>query len=486
MEKIDKLLQYTIIAITILITIIIITTYIGIINSILLTFLIFILLYLFNKKINDISIPSRKNDSIKSNIILSIILFVFSFAIRIFLLKLLDIMPESDFALLFKSSKQLSVEINELNNSSYFLTWAYQTGYVLYQAIILKIFNNTFPLSVLNCIYASISCVFIYLISNKIFKNKLSSFLASLLYCVGFFASAYCGVLTNQHLFTMLILLSIYILIYNTEEISFKQSLFIALILAFANIIRPEAIVYLLAIEVYMFLRIRNKNNIKKYLTNMLVILTVYFIIIQITSFTIKSFKINQNGLSNNNTLWKFVCGLDYSSMGQYSKNGELVFNDHDKEIEYIKNNLKMPLNNYLKLFNNKINIFWHINDYNWVLQNEKINLFDADINKTALLKTVSRYDVILYIPILLFLLINLINTIVKKKMNKEEILLMIMIIINFLVYLIIEVQPRYSYTIKILLYILSSGGISYIINLLHVIRKVKDYENEKKVLKNL
>lgn len=480
MEKIDKLLQYTIIAITILITIIIITTYIGIINSILLTFLIFILLYLFNKKINEISIPSRKNDSIKSNIILSIILFVFSFAIRIFLLKLLDIMPESDFALLFKSSKQLSVGINELNNSSYFLTWAYQTGYVLYQAIILKIFNNTFSLSVLNCIYASISCVFIYLISNKIFKNKLSSFLASLLYCIGFFASAYCGVLTNQHLFSILILISIYLLVNNIDNISLKNSITIAIILSFANIIRPEVIVYLLAIIIFMVLNIKNKNDIKKYLTNILSILIIYLIIFQSASFIIQKTKINQNGLSNNNTLWKFVCGLDYSSMGQYSKNGELVFNDHDKEIEYIKNNLKMPLNNYLKLFYSKISLFWHHNDYNWVLQNNQINLFNKNLDNTELTKIFSFYDSIIYLFILLFLLVFLINIIFKKEIKKEVILLMLMIIINFFVYLIIEVQPRYSYTIKILLYILSSGGISYIINLLHVIGKVKDYENGK------
>ena len=133
-----------------------------------------------------------------------------------------------------------------------------------------------------------------------------------------------------------------------------------------------------------------------------------------------------------------------------------------------------MPLNNYLKLFYNKISLFWHHNDYNWVIQNNQINLFNKNLDTAKLTKILSLYDSIIYLFILLFLLIYSINNIFKKEIKKEVILLMLMFIINFFVYLLIEVQPRYSYTIKIILYVLSSGGISYIINLLHAIRTTK------------
>lgn len=350
------------------------------------------------------------------------------------------------------------------------MCWAYQTGFVLYQTAIIKLFNNIFALTLLDCIYASISCVLVYLISNKIFKNKLSSFLTSLLYTIGFFASAYCGVLTNQHLFTMLILICVYILI-SIEKISFKKTLFIGFILATSNIIRTEAIVYLLAIEIYLLLNIKNKNDIKKYAINMITILAAYIVITQSASLIIQKTNINQNGLSNKNVLWKFVCGLDYDSRGQYSKKGELISNDSEKELEFIFDNLKMPLNNYIKLAGSKIAIFWHNVDYRWVLQEGNNNIINNEIDRSNLFNSVNIYDKILFIITLLFLLIHLINIIIKKQIKNEELLLMIMIVINFFIYLIIEVQSRYSYTAKVFIYILSTGGINYIINMLNYMK---------------
>lgn len=328
--------------------------------------------------------------------------------------------------------------------------------------------------------YASICCVLIYLISNKIFKNNVSSFLTSLLYAIGFFASAYCGVLTNQHLFTMLILLCVYILVYS-EKISFKKTFLLGFILATSNIIRTEAIIYLLAIEIYLLLNIKNKNDIKKYLSNMLIIFVTYIVITQSANMIIKKTNINQNGLTNKNVLWKFVCGLDYDSRGQYSKKGELISNDNEKELKFIVDSLKMPLTNYIKLAESKTAIFWHNIDYRWVLQNENINITNIELNKTDLLNSVNIYDKILFIIILLFLLIYLINVIIKKEIKNEEILLMLMIVINFFIYLIIEVQSRYSYTAKIFIYILATGGINHIINTLNYIKTKTQFRRCKK-----
>lgn len=369
------------------------------------------------------------------------------------------------------------IGINTLNNSTYFLTWAYQTGFVLYQTFILKIFNNTFALNILDCLYGSLSCVLIYLISNKLFKDKIASCISAFLYTISFFGVAYCGVLTNQHLFTLLILLCTYIIIY--VQTSFKRSLLLGLILAFANVIRPETIVYVLAIVAYMVLNINNKKDIKKYIINILIILMVYFTIFQSASFIIQRTKVNENGLSNNNPLWKLVCGLDYNTKGQYSLEGEKFFDNNELELEFIKNNLKMPLNNYLELFKDKIKIFWQHNNYNWIFQNTNITLLKDTIINSNLINIVANYDKTLYLITLSFLLIYLINIMINKKVKNEEILLMLMIIINFFVYLIIEVQARYSYTIKICLYILSTGGISYIINLLNgkCIKKRKERE---------
>lgn len=346
------------------------------------------------------------------------------------------------------------------------MCWAYQTGFILYQTIIIKLFNSTFTLTILDCIYSSICCILIFLISNKIFKSKISSFLTSLLYSVGFFSSAYCGVLTNQHLFTTLILFSVYIVIAK-ERITLKQSILLGLLLAVSNIIRTEAIIYLLGFGIYLFLNIKNKYDIKRFFINLFTIFFVYFTITQGTSFIIQKTGINQNGLANKNVLWKFVCGLDYNSGGQYSKKGEEIFDNYDEEINFILGNLKMPLKNYINLSKNKIITFWQLNDYNWVLQNKDINIFNKTFNTSELVPFINMYDKLLSVTILIFLLIHLVDIIIKKQINSKELLLILMIIINFFVYLIIEVQSRYSYTIKVFIYVLATGGINYITNML-------------------
>ena len=222
-----------------------------------------------------------------------------------------------------------------------------------------------------------------------------------------------------------------------------------------------------------MFLNIKNKSDIKKYLINMFAILIIYFIITQSASIIIQKTGINQNGLTNKNILWKFVCGLDYASKGQYSKKGELIFNDKIKEIDFILENLKMSLNNHIELAENKIIAFWQRNNYDWVLQNENINLFNKNMSKSELINIVTVYDQLLYGIILALLLIHLIDIIIKRHIKNKELLLILMVIINFFAYLVIEVQPRYSYTIKIFMYILASGGINYIINMLFYRKKI-------------
>ena len=57
----------------------------------------------------------------------------------------------------------------------------------------------------------------------------------------------------------------------------------------------------------------------------------------------------------------------------------------------------------------------------------------------------------------------------------------MLMIVINFFIYLIIEVQSRYSYTAKIFIYILATGGINHIINTLNYIKTKTQFRRCKK-----
>lgn len=106
MEKINKILKYIIVGVLIFILSIIIASYIGIFSTTLILLILFIILYFLNKK-HEIII--RHENCPKFNIILAVTLFMVAFTIRICLVKILQIVPESDFSLIINASSQLAL-----------------------------------------------------------------------------------------------------------------------------------------------------------------------------------------------------------------------------------------------------------------------------------------------------------------------------------------------------------------------------------------
>lgn len=407
---------------------------------------------------------------VKKNKLFYIMLFIIAFSIRLIVLLLLDIQPFSDFKTLLNASENLANGTNILNESSYFIDWAYQTGFVLYQTLILKIFNSVFALHILDCLFTSGICLLIYMIGTLI--NKNNNKLPSILYCLYIFAITYTGVLTNQHIFTFLTLVTIYLLLKKTKFDKYKN-IIIGLLLGLANLLRPEGIVILAAILVYRIFQIKSKKDIKTTFVGFLVLLISYFAVMHISAFTIKITNINKNGLNNNDPLWKFVCGSDYESTGGYSERGLSVIGDRELEKSFIIENYKsLNFTSLLRFLKNKAKVFWTTDSYFWVfseLQNKGFS-----INKFVI------YDSALYAFILISVIFSLIAGI--KNQNEGKNLLIAILLVNFIVYLLIEVQARYSYTAKAIIFILAGDGILQILNILNyfkekIIIKIKEKE---------
>ena len=122
--------------------------------------------------------------SIKNNIKhFPILLFVLCFLIRIIAILFLNFPQVSDFKILLDASINFSHGDYSFQKISYFATWGYQTGFVVYQGLILKLFSNPIILKILNGIYSSVLCVLIYIFSKKISSEK-SARLSSLLYMI--------------------------------------------------------------------------------------------------------------------------------------------------------------------------------------------------------------------------------------------------------------------------------------------------------------
>lgn len=101
-----------------------------------------------------------------------IILFIFAFILRYAFVKILDITPYSDFAVLLNATENLKDGVNVMLGDAYFERWGYNVIYVLYQILILKVFNSVEVIHFLDCVYTAGICVLIYYIGKKSFKKE--------------------------------------------------------------------------------------------------------------------------------------------------------------------------------------------------------------------------------------------------------------------------------------------------------------------------
>ena len=353
---------------------------------------------------------------------------------------------------MYDASLEIIKGLNNYKDNTYFLTWAYQMGHVLYQSILLSIINSVTFLKIINCLITSFTVIFIYLLSKKL-TSKTPAIIISILYAIFPFPLLLNTVLTNQHLPLLLILIAIYLL----SSINYKnkymlKSIIIGLLIGLSNILRSEGIVIICAIIIYSFYLIIRKYNLKKVISSLVLIVISYFLIFNITSLILIKTNISTNGLNNMNPTWKFVLGFNYETNGMYSESDAAIYaNDKNKSKEIVEKRIreveKIPL-----LFLKKIKIQWFNSDLSWSL--------NSNINQTIynILNTFNQIFIILF-NVLAFLSIF---TLLKRKDNLQ-VLITLILLTYFGVYLLIEIMPRYAYSMQIFEAILASITINSI-----------------------
>ena len=387
---------------------------------------IYILLYYLIRKIN-----------IKHY---SIFLFIIALLIRLISIIYLKVEVTDDFKMMLEASKSLVEGNLSFTNLWYFKTFSYQIGHVLYQALLLKIVNTVFFLKLINSIVTSLSIVFIYKITKKLFKEETAR-VVSFAYLFYLYPIYLNSVLTNQLIPALIYLLVIYLII--NKENNIKLYIIIGLLLSIANFLRTESIVFILGIIIYNLITITKKNykNILKY-TSMLVI--TYLVVNTIISSLVYISPIKTK-LVNNSPYWKFYCGLSDKHNGLYNEEDQTVFfnSNNQKEllIDRIKEeNIKIPI-----LILKKEVILWTQTNYDLRIKN---NINDL------VLKWNQGY---LNIIIILFVISLFPN---KNLKNKKLLLLKIIIALYIGVYAFIEISPRYAYILHILVFLLIPNAI--------------------------
>lgn len=379
-----------------------------------------------------------------------IFLFSSSFIIRLIYILMVDTPIISDFKAMYDASIEIINGTNNYKDLPYFVYWGYQMGHVIYQALLLSICNSVTFLEIVNCITTSLTVVFIYLICNIHSSNK-SSKIVSIIYSFFPFPLFMNSVLSNQQASLLLILIATYLLLKINYNKYISKSIIIGLLLGISNILRSEAIVIIFSIFIYTLLSLR-KTLWKKPLISFGLILLIYLSIFNCTSLTLKITNISQNGLENKNPAWKFVTGLNFDTNGSYSEEDAATYSTNydlakQEVINRIKDYKKLP-----NLFLKKIKKLWTKSDLYWPL---------GHISNKSLynyLTVLNQYFIYFFIILSLMSLTNIFH------FNRTCTLFLIILLTYFIVYLFIEVMPRYAYNLQVFEVILSSFTLDKIL----------------------
>ena len=392
-----------------------------------------------------------------------ILLLVVSFLIRLAAIVVFNFPQTTDFKLMYECALKFVNHDFSWNSTAYFMMWPYQSGFVVYEGLLLKLINNIYFLKVLNIIYESLLVVLIYYFSRRFVKDE-SARVAAILFMI-YPYNIYLGTtLANHHIATILSYLGIVFLLSRKK----KPYYFIVagILIGLSNVLRPEGIIIIFSYLLFMIFNLK-KDNFKKEVLGFLILLVSYGGINLICSNLIILSGVNKDGLKNTNPLWKFVLGFNGDSCGYYDSNDEVYINDKEKELEIIKERLNPSNVGRLVLcktnrmwLSNKIDVKDSSYDKAYYIGNIKIKF-----NDLANVVSLTNHYIFLFVMVMMILGVFRNR---KDIINNESLFFLIMVVVAYFVFLLIEIQPRYLYLIHPSIFILSAYGIE------EVMKKIK------------
>lgn len=222
------------------------------------------------------------------------------------------------------------------HDNNYFAKWAYQTGFLTYVMAVIKLFGaHLRVLQFLNVLWQLVALVLTYKLAQRLFHYTAISRISLFLLGINWEWLALNGRLTNQYLALVFFLLT-WILLLNDNWTSWLAA---GVTLALGNIVRPLGIVFLAGIIVFsiVYRILARSESWQQNLVSLLSLILVYFLVIAASGSLIKQSGLNEFGLKNRDSEWKFVIGLNYPSRGSYSQPLVKEFNLKDSRAVMLK-----------------------------------------------------------------------------------------------------------------------------------------------------
>lgn len=424
-----------------------------------------------------------------------VVLFMVSFFIYVIWGVFARTPAVSDYQVLINGAKSMSdgkFAILSFDVRNYFYFYNFQTGFVTYLAIIIKLFGDRLLfMKLAEILVMSITNVLVYNIASQIYSRKCGV-IASMTYAVLLFNIAGSSIINNQHISTLFMVIALWLFLKNKKGLNILVGVFTGI----AIILRPSASVFAIALVCFKILNIFESNfkNIKRELIMICILVISVFVTVKGYDFIMVSLKqVPNSAIIGNSKNFKILLGLKgsglYDIQTETAEKTQVYFDleklnfdykKYDEEcIKYVKNSIISNPRMVLRFINDKLTYFCGAVDnqlgYAWeYISNSKVCVF------------INYYGYVQYILLLLISLISSLmilgkNNSIDSENKKERFseLLKILFLGFFLAHIFIEVQTRYRYEQYLVLSILSSPATVFMFN---KISEIHTREKEKRI----
>ncbi|MDR3360721.1 MAG: glycosyltransferase family 39 protein [Bifidobacteriaceae bacterium] len=394
---------------------------------------------------------------------------------------IVDAYPVKDFKVMFEAAQDVAAGNLSIQENSYFYDWAYQTGFVLYQSVFVRLFGaTTAPLQVMNAVFMTGTNLLIYLIAKRLTKSRRAGAFAATAYF--FYPAPYvlASVLTNQHVATFLIMAGLYVMIAAGPEKIWPPLVGGALV-ALSDIMRPIGVVAVVAVCVWLGILVVRRLDVHSLkaswrgywppLRGLALFAGVYLCLGLTASSLVAWSGVNEQGLKNNNPAWKFAIGFNQSDYGAYSSEvADQVWGTegrtarHNLEKRLISESLSEISKHPIRFIARKNYIMWGQQEmYTWSFDEEASLNRDAATNErwVALAEKVVKFDKGYYFLIILLAVAGLVTVMARKSVPPGTTLVALVFSVYFGIHLLIEVSPLYRYFAMPFVFILAAHSIS-------------------------
>ncbi len=400
------------------------------------------------------------------------ILFLLRFVLAMAVILVIGAQPVQDFNTMYTAAQELAQGGRGYLDNIYFFNWAYQTGFVLYESLILRLFGpGQLALQVMNALWLGGIGALVYGIALHLMPRRTAAAI-SLLYAVYPAPYFLAAVLTNQHIAAFFFYLAIYLLV-RREKLTLPMAALVGALIALGNVMRPIGIILVLAILCWRLVRLLmgTEKHRGRALIGLLLVAVSYQAIFSLCSGAVAWSGLNPAGLTNNQPMWKFVLGFNQESNGTWNREDyetylSLPTQQADQAMqEVVKERLGAGPVALAKLAVRKSAVMWGEDEYMfWGFGHLDGQRKIGPLTVDQYTQVLARGDKGVYLASFALALLGAAVLLRRGTKGGPALLLAFLLCGYYAVHLIVEVQSRYRYFLMPAVFLLAGVGLTAVL----------------------